>query len=180
MLECDCTFLTGYLSQARCARRSASEGKSFLGFSTRITWPCSVCWNSALPVFIPFAVPSLPVPLCHGHGESHTSTSLCPCVGSEAVGTAGTRKEAAGCSQGYVSPFFELSKAKAVAPQITNSGCSCSALSTARAWSFRVAFLLSMRCPEAGAGQCLCNPQLWEGCPGNKRPPHHHQCLCFR
>lgn len=149
------------------------EGKSFLGFSTRITWPCSVCWNSSLPVSIPFAVPSLPVPLCLGHGDSHTSMSLCPWVGSEAVGIAGTRREAAGCSQGYVSPFFELSKAKAAAPQITNSGCSCSALSTARVWSFRVTFLLLTRCPGAGAGQCLFlgDPQLWEGCPDNKSPP---------
>lgn len=132
------------------------EGKPFLGFSTQITWPCSVCWNSSLPVFIPFAVPSLPVPLCHGRGEAHTSTSLCPWVGPGAVGTAGTRREAAGCSQGCMSPFSELSKAKAAAPQIPNSGCSCSALGTARARSFGVTFLLLTRCPGAGAGQCLC------------------------
>lgn len=86
-------------AKPRCSRRSALEGKSFLSFSTQITWLCSVCWNSSLPVlFPPFAVPSMPVPLCHGHGEAHTSTSLCPWVGSGAVGTAGTRREAAGCS----------------------------------------------------------------------------------
>lgn len=97
-------------AKPRCARRRALERKSFLDSSTWITWPCSVYWNSSLLVFIPFAVPSLPVPLCCGHGEAHTGLSLCPWAGSGAVVAAGTRKEAAACSQGYVSPFFELSK----------------------------------------------------------------------
>lgn len=110
-LECDCAFLTGYPIPG--VPGGVPGEKILPGFHTGITWPCSVCWNCSLLVFVPFAMGMV----------RHTPARPCAHQGVWGQLGPGGRQLAAHrgtCHPSLSSPQEPL----AAAPQITHSGCS--------------------------------------------------------